>query len=121
MRTMSYLLAAVAVISSGCATAPQMGNVIPQSGGKYEVLGTGESREEALKSALFSAESTCKERKMRHVVSNQSTAYKGIVSEESNKTMGKAAEIIGMATGKWITTLSSEDDYQVKLNFSCEI
>lgn len=121
MRKISFALVAVAVIFSGCASSPKMGNVIPQSGGKYEVMTTGESNDEAMKSALFSAESTCKQRNMRHVISSQSSAYKGMVSENANKTMDKAAEIVVMATGAWIPTLSSDDDYQVKLGFSCEL
>jgi hypothetical protein len=121
VRKISFAVVAVTAILSGCASSPKMGNVIPQSGGKYEVVTTGPSNDEALQSGLFSAETTCKERKMRHVISSQSTAYKGMVSEDSNKTMDKAAQILTAVTGAWIPTLSSDDDYQVKLGFTCEL
>ncbi|MDO9144635.1 hypothetical protein [Rhodoferax sp.] len=112
-------LAGVAVLS-GCAASPKMGNIIPQSGGKYQVITSGPSRDEALKSALFSAESTCKERNMRHIVSAQSTSYKGVVSEDANKTMDRAASLVAAVTGTWIPTLSDDEDYQMTLGFSCE-
>jgi hypothetical protein len=56
-------------------------------------------------------------RKMRHVVSSQTMTYRGVVSEGSNKTMDKTAEILTAVTGAWIPTLSSDYDFQVKLEF----
>lgn len=121
MRKISIAIVAASAIFSGCASSPTMGNVIPQAGGKYEVVTVGASDDEAMKSALFSAESTCKERKMRHVVASRKTAYKGMVSEDANKTMDKAAEVLMLATGALIPTLSGDDDYRVTLGFSCEM
>ena len=120
MRGLFVVCVVGVAILGGCAASPKMGNIIPQSGGKYQVITTGPSRDEALKSALFSAESTCKERNMRHIVSAQSTSYKGMVSEEANKTMNRAASIVGAVTGTWIPTLSEDEDYQMTLGFSCE-
>lgn len=120
MQKLSFALVAATAIFSGCAATPKLGNVIPQAGGKYEVVTTGSSNDEALKSALFSAEATCKERQMRHIISSQSTSYKGLVSEDSNKAMDKAAEVLAAVTGSWIPTLSGDKDYQVKLGFSCD-
>jgi hypothetical protein len=97
-----------------------MGNIIPQAGGVYQVVTTGPSKDEALKSALFSAESTCKERKMRHIIASQQSAYKGMVSEDTNKTMNKAAGIISAVTGSWVPTISNDDDYQMTMGFTCE-
>lgn len=118
-RLLVVCLVGIAFLS-GCAVSPKMGNIIPQAGGKYQVITNGASRDEALKSALFSAESTCKERDMRHIISAQSTNYKGMVSEDANKTMDRAASIVAAVTGTWIPTLSDDEDYQMTLDFSCE-
>lgn len=120
MRKMLLAIVAASAIFSGCASSPTMGNVIPLTGGNYEVASMGASQDEALKSALFTAESVCKERKMRHVIASKSTAYKGMVSEDANRAMDKASGFLMLATGAYIPTLSGDDDYQVKLGFYCE-
>ena len=106
---------------SGCATSPKIGNVIPSEGGIYQAVSTGESRDSALESALYTAEKTCKARKMQHIVLDQKIEYKGILTEDSNKNLDKAQEIIVAATGKWLPTLSSEDDYKINMRFKCEL
>lgn len=120
MKKSLIIAASIAALLTGCASGPKMGNIIPQAGGVYQVVTSGESKDEALKSALFSAESTCKERKMRHVVTSQKTAYKGMVSEDANRTINKAADIASTLSGGWIPTLSNDDDYQMTLGFTCE-
>lgn len=114
------IAAALATLLAGCAAPTKMGNIIPQAGGKYQVVTSGESKDEALKSALFSAESTCKERKMRHIVTSQKTSYQGMVSEDANRTMDKAAGVVAALSGAWVPTLSNDDDYQITIGFACE-
>lgn len=120
MKVKIFTAALSAVIITGCASGPQMGNVIPKSGGVYQAISDGSTKQEALESALFSAESTCKARNMRHVVSGEQTKYKGVVSEETNNVVNSAQGIITAVTGQWVPTLSKDDDYQVTLTFSCE-
>lgn len=120
MRKMLLAIVAASAILSGCASTPTMGNVIPMAGGKYEVSSMGASQDEAMKSALYTAQTVCNERKMRHVIESKTTAYKGMVSEEANRTMNVAAGFLAMATKSYIPTLSGDDDYHVKLGFYCE-
>lgn len=105
---------------AGCASTPEMGNVIPQAGGIYQVAGLAESNEIALKSALYSAETTCKAQRKRHVVTGKQTKYKGTVSEDTNRSVNSAAQVLANVTGKWVPTLSNDDDYQITLTFTCE-
>ena len=118
---MNVRFAAGVCVAAGLATgcAPQMGNVIPSEGGNYQVVTTGESRDEALRSALYSAETTCKERHMRHVVLSRSTEYNGVVSEETNQVLEKAQEIVLVTSGELLPTLSGEDDYRMNMRFKC--
>lgn len=109
---------ALAVILAGCATS-KPANVVPMAGGTYKTTGISESEDDALKVALASAESTCGKRNMRHVVSNQETKYKGVVSEQTNRNLNKASELASLA-GVYIPGLGGDDDYQVTLTFACE-
>jgi hypothetical protein len=114
------LFATLAVALVGCASAPKLANVIPQPGGMYQVTGLAESKEIALKSALYSAEQTCKPLGKRHVVTAQQTAYKGIVSEGANQVVSAAASLVSAMTMSIVPTLETDEDYQVALTFQCE-
>jgi hypothetical protein len=120
MKTISAFiaLAGIAVLVSGCATAPA--SVIPQANGTYQVIGAGASKKEALDQALASADSTCAARKMRFVVKDQKAAYSGVVDEGTNKMIDTAAGLLQSVKGSVIPTLSGDDDYQMTLTFSCE-
>jgi len=104
----------------GCASTPDIGNVIPMEGGIYQGDGTGPSSESAMKSALYTAEATCKQQRKRHVIVSQKTQYKGVVSKETNRTIDSAAQVLANMTGKMIPTMSNDDDYQISLTFKCE-
>jgi hypothetical protein len=119
MMQIRWALVSTAIFLCGCSS-PKLGNVVPQAEGKYEIVASSSSNAEALKSALYSAEGTCKKRNMRHVVLSQSSAYKGVVAENTNKSIDTAAKILSSVTGKWIPSLSGAEDYQVKLEFACE-
>lgn len=103
-----------AAILTGCASTPEMGNVIPGEAGIYQVVAKGETSDEALSSALFSAKTTCEQRKMRFVVIDKKEEYKGLVSEDANNVINKVSEIVP------IPTLSGDDDYRIKMQFKCE-
>jgi len=89
------------------------------AGGNYKTTGIGESKEDALKTALASTESTCGKRSMRHVISNEETTYKGVVSEGANRPLNKVGELASFA-GAWLPSLGGDDDYHVTLAFTCE-
>lgn len=112
---------AVSLLAVGCASSPRLGNVIPQTGGNYQVMTFGASNEEALESALHSAEVTCKAKNMHHIVSGQQTKYKGVVSEDTNKALNVAQQIIASTAYTWVPTLSRDDDYQMTMSFTCEL
>lgn len=121
MKVKFFTVMLSAAIVTGCASGPQMGNVIPKPGGVYQVISDGVTKQDAMESALFSAESTCKTRNMRHIVTGEQTKYKGVVSEDVNNVVNAAQGIITSVSGKWMPTLSQGDDYQVMLTFSCEL
>lgn len=114
-----YVVAA-AVIVAGCTSTPKMGNVIPEEGGIYQVVTTGESNDTALSSALHSAKTTCEQRQSRFVVLDQKTEYKGLVSEDSNRAIDKVAGIVSAVAFIPIPTLSGDDDYRITMQFKCE-
>ena len=105
MKIKFIAIASFAAFAAGCASTPPLGNVIPKAGGNYQVIASGSTKQEALASVLYTAESTCSARKMRHIVSGEQTKYKGLVSEETNTTMNKAQELIAATTGAWLPTL----------------
>lgn len=119
---MKNILAFIVTLASvaGCASTPDIGNVIPMEGGIYQGDGTGASSDSAMKSALYTAEATCKEQRKRHVIVSQKTQYKGLVSKETNRTIDSAAQALANMTGRLIPTMSNDDDYQISLTFKCE-
>ncbi|MGZ8262162.1 MAG: hypothetical protein ACXW11_07220 [Methylotenera sp.] len=118
-RSLFIVPIAVAILS-GCASTPKMGNVIPAENDLYQVVSIGKSEDIALASALYSAETTCKQRRLRHIVLNHKTEYKGVIAEGANQTIDKALEIILRETGKEAPTLSGENDYRTTMQFRCE-
>jgi hypothetical protein len=119
MKKVFALILTLAAVS-GCASAPDIGNVIPMEGGIYQGDGMGASSESAMKSALYTAEATCKQQRKRHVIVSQKTQYKGVVSQETNRAIDGAAQALANLTGKWTPSLSNDDDYQISLTFKCE-
>lgn len=108
---------AATILLAGCAAAPKMANVIPRPDGVYSVTAGGATESKALQSALYSAEQTCKARSMHQIVTAQKTAYRGLLSEGVNATLNRAADIAGALA--WIPTASSDEDYQITLEFTC--
>jgi cytochrome oxidase Cu insertion factor (SCO1/SenC/PrrC family) len=119
MKKLALIIAAAALVSA-CGTTKPRGTVIPQADNTYQTIAPGGSENAALKAALASAEWECKERNMRHIVLDKQTEYKGVVSQESNKMIDTAAGIFAAASGRFVPTLSGNDDYQVTLKFSCQ-
>lgn len=119
MRQSLYVVSIAAVFLSGCATH-RMGNVIPAENNLYQVISVEKTEEAALASALYSAETTCKQRQLRHIVLNHKTEYKGMVSAEAGETIEKVLEIILSETGKKAPDVSGNNDYRTTMQFRCE-
>jgi len=99
MRHSLVIVLAAAAVFAGCTTT-KMGNVIPAENDVYQVISVGKSEDAALASALYSADTTCKQRRLRHIVISHKTEYKGVVSGEAGQTIEKVLEIILDETGK---------------------
>jgi len=119
MRRGLYMIPIAIAVLSGCAT-PKMGNVIPSENDLYQVVSVGKSEDAALASALYSAETTCKQRRLRHIVLSHKTEYKGMISAGAGETVEKVLEIILRETGKETPAVSGENDYRTTMQFKCE-
>ena len=120
MNRSLYIVPVVAAILFGCASAPKMGNVIPSENDLYQVISVGKSEDAALASALYSAETTCKQRRLRHIVLSHKTEYKGLVSADTGETVEKVLDIILNEAGKDTAVVSGENDYRTTMQFKCE-
>ena len=119
MRHGLYIIPTAIAVLTGCATS-KMGNVIPAENDLYQVISVGKSEDAALASALYSAETTCKQRRLRHIVLNHKTEYKGMISGDAGETVEKVLEIILKETGKEAPSVSGENDYRTTMQFKCE-
>jgi len=115
----SLVIVLVAAAFTGCTTT-KMGNVIPAENDVYQVISVGKSEDAALASALYSADTTCKQRRLRHIVISHKTEYKGIISAEAGTTIEKVLEIVLEETGKKASAVSGENDYRTTMQFKCE-
>lgn len=110
----NYILVASFLFAGCVTTPPPIGTVIPRADGLYQTYANAYTRTEAMDAALYNAEGTCKKQQKRHIVLDQTIAYKGKVSESANDTIKK----IGFLAGA--SFLTSDNDYQVQLDFKCE-
>ncbi len=107
--------AALAATLAGCAhTAP----VIPEEGGIFVAQAAGDSKEDALKQGLRTAQSTCAQRGKSPIVVDGKQGYSGLVSEKTADAISKVKDVAGsLAIG--IPSLS-DGDYKLQLTFKCE-
>ena len=95
----------IAVLTiAGCATPPA---VIPQPGGIYKTIAYGDSKRNALDSALTAAGKQCDGLKKRFEVSDQQEEYLSQLPESVNKF----TTAIGLLDGS--------EDYRTTLSFRC--
>lgn len=120
LSLMALATTASLALLAGCATAPRMGSVIPKEGGVYQVISTGISEQAALESALYSAETTCRGRGLRHVVMEHRTEYKGLATEGTAQAIEKVRSIILGTTGQRTPQIAGEEDYRVSMQFRCD-
>ena len=114
-----FQIVLVTVMLAGCASTEEMANVIPGEGGTYEVVATGEDKQETLASALEAARSTCEERQMRFVVLNRKETLMGVVPVNGEDAGSVAAEVAAR-TAIEHTPLLIGDEYRVTMRFKCE-
>lgn len=119
MRHSLVIVLTAAAAFAGCTTT-KMGNVIPAENDVYQVISVGKSEDAALASALYSADTTCKQRRLRHIVISHKTEYKGVVSAEAGATIEKVLEIVLEETGKKTSAISGDNDYRTTMQFKCE-
>lgn len=119
MRQFSYIALIATAFIAGCAT-PKMGNVIPAENDLYQVISVGKTEDAAMASALYSAETTCKQRRLRHIVLSHKTEYKGMVSAEAGAAIEKVLDIILKETGNKSPTVTADNDYRTTMQFKCE-
>lgn len=119
MRLYSVMVLITTIALYGCG-APKMGNVIPAENDLYQVISVGKTEDAALASALYSAETTCKQRRMRHIVLSHKTEYKGLVSAEAGEAIEKVLDIILNETSGKKPAVSGENDYRTTMQFKCE-
>lgn len=119
MRYCPYIVFSIAAILAGCTTT-KMGNVIPGEHDLYQVISIGKTADAALASALYSADTTCKQRRLRHIVLSHKTEYKGVISSDAAETVEKVLEIILNETGKQAPAVAGDNDYRTTMEFKCE-
>lgn len=103
------------------ACAPQMGSVIPKKDNTYEVAAIGYTEKGALDSALHTAEQTCKQRNMRHIVNQSNTEYVGrykspAAAEKVNQSNQATAAVLKIAPPPRV---NRNDDARAVVDFSC--
>ena len=110
---------ALATLFTGCAMQ-EMAMVIPKEGGTYDTTSFGPSKKESQEIALYTANKTCDNRQMRHVVSEMETEYQGTIDENINKTVNTVTSIIASTTGNYYGSTATEEDYKTTLSFKCQ-
>lgn len=116
-----YYAVVAATMLSGCSSTTEMTNVIPREGGIYEVVATGEDKQETLSSALSASQTECRQRGMRFVVVDRKEEYKGVLGTEgTSKAVDTVSGIVTATTGNYVPSLSRDDDYRVTMLFKCE-
>ena len=115
------VLFASTVVLFGCSSmsSPKTGNVIPLAEGQFQVMTSGTSADAALKSALYTAEATCKKQKMTHVVTGQNASYKGLTSEANSKKVAVAVGVVSAVSGLRLPSLVGED-HHLTMDFYCQ-
>jgi hypothetical protein len=101
---------------AGCATNDAQ--IVPQPNGIYQSIATGASKEDVRISTLKAAEDTCNKRNLRHIVTNEATSYKGLVSEDAGRMIEMAVSIL--STTGFLPGTKSDKDYEMTLTFYCE-
>lgn len=117
MRKSTLLSFVVALIAlSGCAHRP-VATVLPQRGGKFEVVAQSPTERGAYKNAHDEAQYTCEERERSLAVVSQSSVYQGADKDQRDDVNGGNVAL-AIFTGRSGKERQS-DDYKVTLVIEC--
>lgn len=108
------------VATLGLTACTSLGTVTPRPNNQADIIGQGESEQDAIKQANTTAKKHCESKKQSYAVIESKTAYKGLVSERANKALDTVQNIALMTGNKLIPTLSSDTDYTVTMTIKCE-
>ncbi len=111
---------AIAILSlSACTTMqPPMVSVMPMEDGSYKAISTAENEQLALSGSLRSAESTCSDRHLHHLITSVNTRFRGMPARTEDPTQ-QAAALVRYVNAPTFPSLTANDDYEVKLQFIC--
>ena len=110
----------VVTISSLVACASPHATVTAWAGGDYVAKATAGQGIRAEQTALQAARSTCADRGGRLTVLSSDIRYKGLVSEDANRTIDKARDLLLVTTGTAAPGLGTAEDYTANLRFVCD-
>ncbi|MBB5391303.1 MULTISPECIES: hypothetical protein [unclassified Herbaspirillum] len=105
------------LLVTACANAP-VASLMPLEDGSYRSLAYSESEQQALGSSLKLAETTCRERNLRHAIVNADTRYRGLPLRRT-EPQETAAELAAYVNSPRFPALDANDDYEVKVLFKC--
>lgn len=117
MKHQAILVFSLLIPLAACTTAPTV-SLMPQEDGSFRSVATSENEQQALNSSLSLAESTCRERNLRHAVLNADSHYRGLPLRTAAPTR-QEAELVAYANSPTFPSLTANDDYQVKVHFKC--
>lgn len=117
MRKHSAALFIILLSISACSSTPMV-SVMPMEDGSFKTVATADTEPAALNSSLHIAESTCRERNLRHMIMNVNTRFRGMPARSADP-MEQPAELARYVNSPTFPSLSANDDYEVKLQFRC--
>lgn len=107
---------------SACASTPNNTLAMQKANNTFEVTGIGKTNLLAKNNAISAANDTCG-KKQNAIILEEKTEYqgalKGVVSDQTGKIIGAAADILGGITGT-STGINRDSDYQSTLIFQCQ-
>jgi len=120
-RQAIFLAAACALILAvGCSTASNT-VLLPEKGGKYQVIAFGSSETEANKSAVAKATDVCNQSAKTMVVLNHASTYQGGMAKGDKELLKFGSEIASLIDDSDLSVdTSSAEDYKVVLEFACQ-
>lgn len=117
MRKHSAALFIPLLLVSACSSAPVV-SLMPMEDGSFKTISTAENEQAALNGALHTADSTCRDLKLRHLVTNVNTRFRGMPAR-SDDPMQQSTELARYVNTPTFPSLNANDDYEVKLQFKC--
>lgn len=109
-------LAAVMALSA-CQSTPSS-PVIQRENSVYETTGIADTKANAQRHALESAQKTCRGKQV--IILKDTVTYNGILDERTGRMVGQVGAVVGSIFGAGSPDLSRDDDYEYTINFRCQ-